>query len=543
MEGVKGYVAHRALAALLCSLALGASAAGGLEATLGFGGYAAPGRWNPLWIACEGRGRAASALVVREAADGREIGRESFPLPPGLRVECPVSVDGDLDSIAVRLVSEDSVLAELKLRARAKIFPGHIVLACGLPARERIAIASALLPAEPLQAIEVGLEDLPANGLDYDGVSALAIKDPGPRLSPAQRDALLAWLAGGGRLMVCSARRGRESFLGALGLGEDATAFGLGRIVSMTRDLAELPESSRGDFWERSLGLAPYGESFRLSASPASRLDRVEAGPDGTARKAQIALAIAVAAWLAAIAGAVSIGMRRPRRDRAWPIAAAGLAALALALAGSASLDRALMRGASARAFALVLPDSGAAIVSLDVRRSTRAEALSWIDVRALAPLPIGYAEEERIEEGTWSHRLPKAAFSPRQAGRLDLAVTAVLAPRSLALSTLPSLARGPYPRGGSEPPELDSPGPMAFLAAGAAESWWEKKPGGRWERLGAQPPWLAEETAWLLGLREARPAVAYLVGKGPAPSLSLNVANGPVRSLCWALPMKGEPR
>ncbi len=203
------------------ALAIAASAAGAaaarepsmreparLEAELGFDGHFVPDRWAPLWLRSEGA-PGARIEVERRGANGSDIGRESFPAGDGQRIECPVPMTVDLETIAVRLVSGDGILAEVKLDARSNAFPGNLALACGLPVSARLAISSALMPGEPVQAVAVGTDELPANGLDYDGVGALALADPGSVLSPAQREALLAWIAGGGGSRFL--RRGRRA--------------------------------------------------------------------------------------------------------------------------------------------------------------------------------------------------------------------------------------------------------------------------------------------------------------------------------------------
>ncbi len=508
------------LLALLCPPASAAR----LEATLGFGGYAVPGRWNPLWIRCDGAAASAKLLVVRETAGGRAIGRESFGLPAGGRVECPVWAADGLESVSVRLASADGILAELRLSATSRIFPGHLVLACGLSARARLAIASVLLPSEPLQAVAVAEGDLPSNGLDYDGVSAAAIGDSGAGLSPAQREALLAWIAGGGRLVVFSARPGKDSLLGSLSLGESASSYGLGSIVRITRDLAAEGGVAA---WRPLLALEPYGRAPRISASSVATGSRAGGNPDEAARKARLALLVAVAAWLAATAGAAVLGRGR-RGSGALAIATVAAISLALVLAGRPALDRALMRGATARAVAIVLPESGSVLVSASVKGPVPSEAFAWTAIRARLPLAVAYAAGSEGGSAEWAHGLPRAAFSPLSTGGDDLALSAVLGRRAMAGSTMPA------------PPLIDSPYAMAFIEAGAANPWWIKMPGARWEKIAETPSWLQEEARWLLGLREGRPGLSFVVGKGDAPSLGLSVAGGPLQELCWTVPLAG---
>jgi hypothetical protein len=610
-----------ALLALAGALSLGAQGllgGGRLEASLGYGGYSVPGRWNPLWISRSGGSEGALVEVLRLDLEGREIGRETFPLPSGSRLECPVSIDGELASLSVRIREGAQVLAEARLGARDRVFPGHIALACGLTARVRLAIASALMPAEPIQAIALDPADLPANGLDYDSVSVLAMKDSGSLLSPAQREALLAWIGGGGRLAIASAREGEDSLYASLlrtragssaggapagggitggerpaeagAAGYTRTAFGLGSIIRITRDLSELPEAATGAFWRKALSLSPYGEGARIYIAAATRWSQSVEGQDGTTRGAKAALVLAVLAWVAASLGAAAMAReKRPARggrargDRAggdsssggrrnalvWPIAAVAAACLALVFSGAGALDRALARGASARILATVLPDSGAAIVSASFSGTRVPDTIGWAAAKAYSPLPLDFAGEtetgavNRLPSvpASWNHLSAKASFSLRESGSSsgagtaagaaagttedELAVAGVLAYKYLEGSSLPRFVPGSFPRGGREPPELESSGPMGFVSAGpqgdpGQELWWGRDPGKAWTRLSQPPAWLADDYQWLEGLRSAGGGCSLLLGQGPAPSLGLDEAGGPIRQICWALPIPG---
>lgn len=597
-----------------CVLASAAGAAAGaavansptrIEASLGFDGHFVPDRWAPLWIRSEGAPASARIAVVRLTADGRDIGRETFPAGEGQRFECPVLIALDLETIAVRLLSGDRVLAELKLDARTKAFPGHMALACGLPVRARLGISSALMPYEPLQAVAVVLGDLPSNGLDYDGVSALALADPGPALSPAQREALLAWIAGGGRLVLSSARPGREGLLGSLGLaasaesaadagaagGESRAAdgtflpFGLGGIVRITRDLSDVGAAEGGGFWKRAFALAPYGRAPRLSAaalvsaasassasassadqstSPAQR--GTAGGHSGVTAGARTALLVGLVVWFLVILAAASFGRTRKassgeprakrtranaaRELRATPIVLASFFSLAIVIASIGALDAAFMRGSSVRALALVMPGSSAAIVSASLIKEASEPLFTWMNVSARRAIEVSDAEGEkgmfRLKPNgsdPWTHATATAAFSLATSGPEGITLVAVVGPQSLAGSSFPSLAFGSSPRGGERPPELDSTGPMAFLSE--TSTWWEKSPTGAWSKVDDAPSWLKPELPWVNGLRAvgARSgAASFLIGAGAAPSLGLNIVGGAPRKLVWALPLSSGP-
>jgi hypothetical protein len=546
-----------------------------LEASLGFDGVVVPDRWAPLWIRSEGAPEAASIQVSRQADGGRELGREAFPAGDGQRMESPVFIAPELDTIKVRLMSGGSILAELKLDAHSKAFPGNLVLVCGLSLEARLAISAALMPVEPLRAVDMDPTALPSNGLDYDGIGAIAVSDPGPLLSPAQREALLAWIAGGGRLAVFSAKAGREGLVGSLGIedprecrrgetgldeGEGkAIAFGLGAVVRDRRELSDRSGLDGGISWRRILALEPYVESTRVGASALERSAKdatAEGKPDSVAGKARLALIAAMAAWLLAVLAAALLGA-----SRASPLVLASILSLGLTFAGAGTLDAAFMRGASVSSLALVMPDSGAVVVSTLVERGRPLPAFEWMDIRAGRGLDIEYAGLESgsfrfgsRRDDAWKHRTMRVGFSPASAEEDDLSFAALLGPSSLEGSTLPALVRGSYPRGGDEPPDLESAGPMAFAlrgedsaGAGAGESgvlWWERLPGGEWKKIAAQPDWLGAELPRIIDLREGlargSKARSFLIGKGAAPFLGLRVAGGPVREIRWILPLAG---
>jgi len=553
------------------------------RAELGFGGFSVPGRWVPLTIDCgEGGDRAgggASVLVLRLGEEGREIGSETFPATEGGRIECPVSIEVGLESIVVRLVSAQGTLAETRIDARSRIFPGHLVLACGLDARSRLAIASCLLPAEPVQAVAMDARDLPTNGLDYDGVSALALEDPGACLSPAQKEALLAWLGMGGSLAVASSLEGEDSFLASLGLAKElswtrstygdleSSSFGLGRVARTRLAISEPRGSDSGAFWKAALSLPLYGLSRRLGAGLAAAWSASEGKADEGSNRARLVMILAVAAWLAATVGALALGGARGGRPKggssvasargaaAWPLAVLSIACLTLVLISPQALDAAFMEGASTRVSALVVPETGQALALASVKNYVPPQALTWLSVRSVVSQPIACLScGER--GGTWSpsrpapvweHSLPRAGFSPRRGTEGEIALSAVLGPESLELSTLPRLEGGALPKlppDGKWPPEVDSRGPLAFFVSSVDRdiqtlSCWTKTPGAAWEVEKGFPSWLEEEERWLRSIMRRAPG-AFLVGKGPAPGLGLEVAGGRVRQLCWALPLAG---
>jgi hypothetical protein len=506
---------------LLCA-AIPCAGAARLEASLGFGGYTAPGRWAPLWIRCEGLPPSASIRVLRLSAEGGSLGAETFPILEGVRLECPVWMNGELESISIRLLSGDRALAELKLEARAKPFPGHIVLACGLSKEARLALASSLMPIEPVLVIPMTSADLPSNGLDYDAASAIAIADQNLELSPAQRGAIFAWMAGGGRLCVAEVSGGQSS-----------VPYGLGRLVSLPQNHAETPAS-----WESALALAPYDPSLRKGAGSIGRGPEAEGGAIGASSGFRALIAAAIAAWLFAIFLATILF-----RSRIAPLTAVSGLCLAAVFAGGPALDRALIRGAGVRALSLVLPESGAAFLSLRAKAYVSPSSLDWATARAIGTPSFAYSGTETGNFHEWRHTLTKAAFGIRTAGDGGIDLEAMLGPdewRGIAAgsTTAFSSSRASPLRGGTEPPEVESSYPLAFLASGEPVAWWVKDPGAHWMKLKASPDWLEGDAPWLLALRGGKSSLSILAGSCPADSLALRVEGGPLGEVRWAMPL-----
>jgi hypothetical protein len=497
-----------------------------IEASLGFDGYALPGKWVPVWIRCEGAPRSASIELKRLSEDGRSLGLESFPALDGLRLECPAWIDGELSSLAVRLVSGGRTLSEARLDVRARAFPGHLVLACGLGASARLGIASALMPSEPLLAVATLPSQLPANALDYDGVSAIALAGSreGFALSPAQRQALTAYVAGGGRL--CEIMEGRDR--------PRSSAYGLGSTQALSASELLTPAD-----WRAALGLAPYDPSLRTGAGPAAPASGAEGKPDGLARRAKLIVLAALAAWLAATLAAAALG-----KGGAAPIAAVAALSLGAALAGAPALDRAFIRGAEARLLVLELPESGSAFVSLRAGAYVPPEFLKWAEPRSIGGISIAYSEGEGGVIGEWRHELGKAAFSLRSAsgGRMELEAS-LSSPLPAAIAGLShgGAAGRARPAGGLEPPALEGLGPLAYVAAGEPAAWWSKNPGARWAKHDFPPPWLEADSAWVLGLRCGPRALPVLVGLEQAPSFGVSVQGSPLGEALWALPLAQE--
>jgi hypothetical protein len=523
-----------------------------LEAELGFDGYTVPDRWMPLRVTCTGAPASAELVVARQSEKGEDMSYESFPCRDGLALECPVMVDRELGSVAVRLRSRGQTLAELRMSARARSFPGTLVLASGLDSRTSLAISSALMPAEPILVPSIEAAALPANGLDYDGVVALALVDPGKLLSPAQGQALLSWLSGGGRLVLLAPRRGQGSLLDALprlggplatraeGAGRSEYSLGMGRIVVLESGAYAAAGLSSSALWREMLELRPYEDSERLSPSAAGRDSESDGSLDEATKEARSLLFAALAAWLVAMIATILLA-----RNRALPVALAALVALAVLVATSPTIDRALRRGSVIQATALVLPGRGSALVNFDARAASFAGPMAWAASRIGQAVPIEYAAQESGEldlsgdrPAEWRHGLARATYCIRASKGGSLSLEASLGTEASARLDIP---QSPILRSGRLPPDLESGRPLAYIAEGESSAWWLRYPGEAWKRGEAIPPWLASRSRWINALRESAKGSALLFGLGKASGLGLRAAGGPARELLWVLPLAGE--
>ncbi len=538
-----------AAACALFAAALPAQAATRLTAGLGFGGSVVPGRWNPLWARCEGFPGEASIQVVLRGADGEARGIESFPCVDGLRLECPVMVDERLYSISVRLVSSGEVLAEEKLAARAKLFPGHLVLVHGEGSRVELALGMALYPSEPVEAVSVSLADLPSSGLGYDGVSALVLRDPGRSIAPAQAAAMAAFIAGGGRVALTFPREGDAGLAGLVSAGgtwregrpDPYAEIGLGRLVLVGRRLGNgLPLDSE---WKDILGLAPYGSARTITASRAFKV-----GPESFPKEAEYGRAQAILLAALALWAGVSIVAARNRKKSLIPVLATAGAALAFSLAGSASLDSMMRRGARYSSRMLVLPGGTGAIASIGVLSPYGHRKPGALRVDSVRGVEIAYGGTEggrMLPPGAgtleWRHELPGTGLSLRSCdeGRLELA--GILGAGILAGADIPAGAIAAS--GNPAPPRAGTAIKVALARSSPEGLAWLVPKGGSWIDEGSTPAWVGLEAAWVESLADLSPGRSFLVGRCALPSLRLSICGAAASEAFWALPLGGEGR
>lgn len=525
----------------------------------GFGGLAAPGRWNPLRVSCGGELEGGLIELERRAEDGAILSVETFPYAAGRTVECPVFLDDGLDALELRLKAGGELLSEEGVPLRARTFPGHIVLASGLSPVVQAALGRLLLPREPVQVVSVKTDELPVEGLDYDGVSALVLRDPGRSLSPARVEAMLGWLGGGGSLALIGEASLADSLASAFldpSRAMESLPFvtpsrgkapslavatlGAGRIAMVSGDPGSLPPGDAEAFWSAALGLRPFERSERLAPGlvmPPPRYLTVQVA------SAEAKDSRALAFYLPFAALIVLMASRKPGRSRL--VALASAAALAAALVAAPLLDRAGRREARASARVLVLPGGTGLLEGFALRSPFYPQGEPLGPLLSRRPVAVG-AEEggsgvlDGRSPAAWSHGSGRPVAALRETGPDSLVLMACVAAGGQAGKDFPALiyalrdaeAEGSLPR-------LPRDAKAAYVEPGGL-AWrlWDGR-ASTWDRVAEAPAWLGLDESWVSGLCASFPRRGFVVGLSPASPLGFTVMGDRVGDLVWASPSR----
>jgi hypothetical protein len=543
-------------ALLLAALPLAASAAErpGMVSTFGFGGISAPGRWNPLRIACKGALEGGLVEITRRDEEASVLSVESFEYAAGAVIECPVFLDDELGSLSVGLRAGGELLAEEKLALRSRSFPGHIVLVSGVGSATQASLGRILLPREPVQVVAVKLTELPSHGLDYDGLAALVLRDPGVALSPPRIEALRSWLGAGGALALVRAGEGRGSLASAI-LPADARGFsdldigggripvslarfGAGRIALVSGDPENLAPVEADAFWDALIDLPPFERSERfvagLAAPPLSNLPFHLAAVETKDLRA-----LAFYAPCAALFLVLAFAKRRRRAIFVLALVAASAAAFVVA----PLFDRSGKRDARAAIRALVLPGASSLVANLSLRGAyyQQGELLSPFLARRVVDVGVGEGESGRLfgtSPPRWSHGGSLAFVGLRETRYDELSLSALLPSERLdpgGLADLLGILRDAGP--GASLPALTPDAKAAFLEAGG-RGWrtWNGR-NASWDKAEEAPFWLVLDAPWLAGLSSSHPSQGFFVGLASASPFGFSVMGDPVEDLVWAYP------
>jgi len=538
---------------LAASFAPSAAERPGLASTFGFGGVSAPGRWNPLRISCGGPLESAVIEVARRGADDSTLSIESFPYAALSSIECPIFLDDELDSLTVALRAGGELLAEERVALRSRSFPGHIVLVSGLESSTQAALARTLLPREPVQVVALRLRELPAQGLDYDGASAIVLRDPGRALSPPRIEALRSWLGAGGALVLVQPGEGGESLASAILAGEEKefrdlefrglsvpaslARFGAGRIALVPGAAENLAPSEAEAFWAKVLGLPPFNgsEGFApgLAMPPPSHLPFHQAA---TGVKDLPALAF----YIPCAALFLILAFSKKRRRTLFALLFA--ASTAAAFVAAPLLDRSGRRDAGAAIRALVLPGASSLAASLSLRGALyrEGELLSPFLSRRVVEAAAGGGSGRLYADSPprWTHGASLAPVGLRETRFDELSLVALLPAGIIGEGQLASLL--------GTLRDADPEAPLPAFPAGAKAAYLEA--GGRlwriwngrglsWDRAEEAPSWLALDASWLVGLSSSHPGHGFFAGLSSASSIGFSVMGDPVEEMIWAYP------
>jgi hypothetical protein len=187
------------------------------------GGLARPGHWATIRVRAENDGPVIDGELRLSTLEKRSV-RYAAPvqLPTGARQEHPLQVRMPVfGRFRVELITEGSVRA----RVDSQVLPvDEGDLAVGIVAEQPGSLIQAIdetVLARPGQLAEIrpmALADLPALPQAWQAMDLLVWQDaPAVGLTEEQRAALVAWVAGGGRLVLLGGSMGPAAFEGLPG--------------------------------------------------------------------------------------------------------------------------------------------------------------------------------------------------------------------------------------------------------------------------------------------------------------------------------------
>ncbi len=509
-----------------------------LRISVGFGGYVVPGALMPVLVEINQTVAAGRLEIINPGEAGAFSIIDSFPVENSKRVEASVFINENVNGLKIKLISGEEILVETGLNPEAKIFPGNLVLAVKVPASEQHAIERALLPNEPVLVAPVRIGDLPGTALNYDGVSGLALTDPGPVLTPAQVQALKVWLAGGGRMVLGAVRPGQDSLLSALGIDlEDSEQnffqFGFGGITLLRHEFNDLKQGAKE--WQGLLNLEPFTKKSRLMVNglfPEFKTNLAK-GLKREPSKTASYLAMILILWL--ITGlAIVIPVKRRRMSL---LLCFSLLWITAAFPIGNWLAGIWNRGAEVQIRTIIFPEHGWMLTDARVR----LESLSGGKTEYLKSSPWGgrvllgngnlgtVRVKNQPNEFLWEHSLSSPQAVPKTAGpgwvNLNgwFPIKRQYSGKSSAISVFKT---------GFSSEAVVWDGQNLYTARDFPQS------SGQGEKIEQIPEWLREENEWLSKLNQFNPGSFWLIGCGSLSDIAFKIDNNDFRGGLWALPL-----
>jgi hypothetical protein len=533
-----------AVSILFFSLLLAASAAQAesarLECSVGYGSYAVPRRWNPLYVKSDKALNSGRIEVRRLDREGKPLSLETFPYNESVRLECPIFMEENCVSIEVSLKTGAHTLASSKIELWQKVFPGHVALQVGMPSAVQRSLASLLMPGEPVQVVSVRAQDLPGLALDYDSVSAVMMSDPGASLSPAQAQAMRAWIAGGGRLVITGAHSAEKSILSSFGdrfVPDGAGAFGFGRIAAFRAEASELPRMDLDRSLRSAIALKPYGIQTRLTASSAFPSGMAMPASDDDIDRPGSILAIGLILW----AGAVSALFFIHKRKLLYLFGISLLFSIA-AIPVSLSIDRSWRRGGDGAVRLLALPEASGFLAKAEFSMFP-AEAGSMPLGMTAWKLDLGFDVSEKGHiapdaVASWSHLSWKPRFIVQADGKGRIHLAGFL-PQLIADAPGLSQLFGELALADGVPRPLKRAwqGSLVYYSSESGLWYQWNHLAWRWIESGNCPPRFQGQEAWLRHVASQAGVRGAFAGLDSFKEMRFSIQGATMTKAAWAMP------
>ncbi len=180
-----------------------------LDVRLGFDGYVQTGAWTPITVVASNDGPDLDGelrVEVDPLTGSRTLYTRAIDLPQGSRKAVTLYV-ADItafgNEVRVDLAGRGRIVASERVRL-ATVSPTTLLVGVWSDTPQALAALDGVKPSSgEVRLVLLGAGDLPDSPVGWQALDALVVADADTgQLSPSQRDALRAWLASGGRLVV-----------------------------------------------------------------------------------------------------------------------------------------------------------------------------------------------------------------------------------------------------------------------------------------------------------------------------------------------------
>ncbi len=526
-----------------------------MKITCGFGGYIIPEHWIPVRVQVNTTVESGRIEIIRAGEAKNHHTLESYALQSTQQIEIPVFAGEGLRNVKIKLYSGEQLLTEEIVDLKARIFPGHLVLAVSVPSVVQHAIEKSLLPVEPVLVVPLQISELPGLGLNYDGVSGLLLNGPEVPLTPAQITALRSWLAGGGRMTIFDPDRDLDALFSNLQIGSNqereysTSRFGLGSVTVVQRDAAAMGAGNL-QFWKGLFTPKPYRETVKLSSKicfAAAPLDPVkeEVPPFPTSL-----IIISLGVWAGA---AFLMKFFRPSKAMVYLLGTI-LVETILVFPMAGAITARWQRGADLRTRAVIFPGNRGVLLETNIRMKFVAgmnivdeSASPWGVNISLNNIEQGGIHLNREELSKWHHKNSRPLYAVRSGNTAALNLTGWFPDVSLNMR----FTKSQWMPSGSVTTSIRGPSALLIHATDRTIAWngnrwflFQKDNDGnpRWAPVEKPPRWLKTGQDWLVQLQASNPDVIWIGGYGSLPlEMQLRIQRVGIQEVLWAMPLSHE--